>query len=353
MVMRIHEVVPPVLAGDPRSRGVALARLGAAHAGAVRERAASAMTHVATVHAEDWLARQWQAQCALLPEIAAFIEGLAEGHGLPPLSVFAGHIRYAIEDRAAEDAECSTFAIAQGGAVRLAKNRDNPAAMRPMQALVRQEDPAWRGGAVFSVGSLSSIPSASSGINAAGFCMTDTAVRTRDLGIGALRYYLMETLLARCTNVADGLALIRGLRHVGGGNLMLADRSGAVAAVEIGHSAVAVTELAAPGWLARTNHHLDAALAPRLKEPPGSVPRGNSESRLRRLHHALGVAGDWSIAACAAVLAQHEDATGEAALCRHGDETSTHSGVVYDPVAGALHLSRGNPCEPDWVRARF
>jgi hypothetical protein len=351
--MRIHAVVPPVLAGDPRSRGLALARLGEAHAAAVRERAASAMAFVASVHAEDWLTRQWQAQVALLPEIATFIEGLAEGHGVTALSVFAGHIRYAIEDRASDDAECSTFAIARDGAVRLAKNRDNPAAMKPMQALVRQEDPAWRGGAVFSVGSLSSIPSASSGINAAGFCMTDTAVRTRDLGIGALRYYLMEALLARCTSVAEGLALLRGMKHVGGGNLMLTDRSGAVAAVELGHSAVAVTELAGPGWLARTNHHLDPRLAPRLKEPPGSVPRENSESRLRRLHHAMDVGGDWSIEACAAVLAQHEDATGEAALCRHGAETSTHSGVVYDPVTGTLHLSRGNPCEPDWVRAAF
>jgi isopenicillin-N N-acyltransferase-like protein len=352
--MRTHDVAPPVLAGDPRARGLALARLGEAHRQAARERAGSAADYVASVGAEDWLARQWQAQQALLPEIAAFIEGLAEGHGVPTASVFAGHIRYAIEDRATDDAECSTFAIAGGGVVRLAKNRDNPAAMRPMQALVRQEDPSWRGGAVFCVGSLSSIPSASSGINAAGFCMTDTAVRTRDLGIGALRYYLMEALLARCTSVAEGIALIRGLPHVGGGNLMLADRSGAAAAVELGHASVAVTELAAPGWLARTNHHLDPFLSASLKEPPGSAPRENSESRLRRLRHALVAhPTPWSIADCAAVLAQHDDATGEAALCRHGAETSTHSGVVFDPVAGTLHLSRGNPCEPDWQRAGF
>jgi hypothetical protein len=123
--------------------------------------------------------------------------------------------------------------------------------------------------------------------------------------------------------------------------------------VELGHASVAVTELSARGWLARTNHHLDGALAPRLKEPPGSVPRENSESRLRRLHRALEAGGDWTIEACAALLAQHADATGEAALCRHGDETSTHTGVVYDPVTGTLHLSRGNPCEPDWVRAAF
>ena len=352
--MRCHDVAPPVLAGAPRERGAALAQLGAAHAAAIRQRAESAAAYVASVGSEDWLVRQWQVQVALLPEVAAFIEGLADGHGLPTLSLFAGHIRYAIEDRAAEDAECSTFAIVQDGTVRLAKNRDNPAAMRPMQALLRQEDRAWRGGAVFSVGSVGSIPSASSGINQAGFCMTDTAVRTRDVGIGALRYYLMEAMLARCTSVAEAIALIRGLPHVGGGNLMLADRSGAAATVELGHSSVAVTELSAPGWLARTNHHLDAALASRLKEPPGTVPRENSESRLRRLQRALASGPEvWCVEACAALLAAHEDTTGEAALCRHGTETSTHSGVVYDPVVGVLHLSRGNPCEPDWIRATF
>jgi isopenicillin-N N-acyltransferase-like protein len=352
--MRFEDIAPPVLAGAPRERGLALARMGAAHAVAIRQRAESASAYVASIGAQDWLARQWQAQLVLLPEIAAFVEGLAEGHDLSAISVFAGHVRYAIEDRATEDAECSTFAIARGGVVRLAKNRDNPAAMRPIQTLLRQEDPAWRGGAVFSVGSLGSIPSASSGINAAGFCMTDTAVRTRDVGIGVLRYYLMEAMLARCTSVAEAIALIRGLPHIGGGNLMLADRSGAIATVELGHTSIAVTELTAPGWLARTNHHLDAALAPRLKEPPGSEPRENSESRLRRLQQALATGPDiWSIEACATLLAAHEGATGEAALCRHGAETSTHSGVVYDPVAASLHLSRGNPCEPDWIRATF
>lgn len=347
----------PHLSGDARSRGLAFARAGAAHAGAVRDRAAAALAFAASRDARGWLAALWQAQQRLLPELTAFVEGLAEGHAIATEALFAAHARYAVEDRAATATDggadgCSAIAVATaGGATLLAKNRDNPPAMRPFQSLLRQADPAWRGREILCVGSFGSVPSVSSGINSDGFCMADTAVHTADLGIGALRYYVMEALLIRCASVEEALALLRGLPHLGGGTLEMADAAGAIAAVEISHAGLHVERRDSSGWVARTNHFLDPDLAAALREAPGSAPRANSEGRLAALRSALraGSAG-WQVEDCVALLSRHAT-TDAPALCRHDAATETASCTVLEPTARRLRVSQGPPCGGVWTFA--
>lgn len=347
----------PVLSGDARSRGFGFARLGAAQAAAVRARASAAMEFVTSVDARAWLATLWQAQQRLLPEVTAFVEGQAEGHGIATEALFAAHARYAVEDRAATATDggadgCTAIALrTPGGVTLLAKNRDNPPAVLPLQSLLHQTDPAWDGREILSVGSFGSVPSVSSGINSDGFCMADTAVRTGDLGIGALRYYVMEALLIRCASVADALLLLGDLPHLGGGTLEMADASGAMAAVELGHAGLHVERGSRSGWVARTNHFLNADLAAALREPSGSAPRVNSEGRLAVVQVALGAGlGGWQVDDCAALLARH--ATGDApALCRHDATTRTASCTVLEPAARRLRVSRGQPCGGIWTHA--
>lgn len=338
----------PFLRGDPRARGLAFAQLGKPQEAAVRARAEEAWGFARGKGAEGWLATQWQAQRALLPEMAAFIAALAEGHGLPAEALFAAHLRYAIEDR--EDVEgCSAFAIARpDGGVLLAKNRDNPPPLRQVASLVRQADPAWGGREILCVGSLGHSASCSSGLNSDGFCMADTAVRTTDLGTGALRYYLMEALLARASDVAEAVALIGALPHLGGGTLVMADASGALAAVELGHRVTRIERAEAPGWVARTNHFRGADNAPMLREQPGSTPRVNSEGRLAVLRGALHA--EFSADDCAALLSRHADGE-HPALCRHDAATWTNSCAIFDAPARRLRLSPGQPCEGGWLSA--
>lgn len=347
----------PFLSCDARSRGLGFARLGAAQSAAVQTRAAAALDFAASVGARGWLATLWQAQQRLLPDVTAFVEGQAEGHGIATEALFAAHARYAVEDRAAAATDggadgCTAIALTTPeGVTLLAKNRDNPPAVLPLQSLLRQADPGWGRRETLSVGSFGSAPSVSSGINSDGFCMADTAVRTADLGIGALRYYVMEALLIRCASVADALALLRRMPHLGGGTLEMADASGAKATVEIGHAGLHVEQCSGPGWVARTNHFLDPGLAPALREARGSVPRVNSEGRLAVVHAALGagVAG-WRAEDCAALLARH--ATGDApALCRHEATTQTASCTVFEPAARRLRVSQGQPCGGAWTFA--
>jgi hypothetical protein len=349
-MLAVH-VTPPQVTGDPHGRGVAIARIGAAHIEAVQARALSALDRVASCDARGWLRELWDAQQRLLPEMAAFVEGLAGGYGLPTEALFAAHARYAVEDRAAtrEPAEpdgCSAFAVGlRDGRVLLCKTRDNPPDLAPLQSLLRQRDACWGEREIMSVGSFGSAPSASSGINSDGFCMADTAVRTGDLGIGALRYYLMEALLIRCATVAQALDLIRGMPHLGGGTVVMADATGALAAVELGHGAVHVQRPGPLCWVTRTNHFLDPALAHALREPPGCGPRQNSEGRLALLHARLDALD--SLDDAAALLAHH----GEPDICRHTETSQTLSGAIYEPALRRLHLSKGNPCAGDWQLA--
>lgn len=340
----------PFLRGDARARGLAFAQLGKPQESAVRARAEEALAFARDRGAAEWLGAQWQAQQALLPDMAAFIVGVAEGHGLPATTLFAAHLRYAIEDR--DDPEgCSAFAIARpDGGVLLAKNRDNPPALRPLGSLLRQADPAWGGREILSVGSFGHSPSCSSGINSDGFALADTAVRTADLGTGALRYYLMEALLARCADVPESLALIRAMPHLGGGTLLLGDAAGAVAAVELGHRVTRIERAEAPGWVARTNHFLGHDNAPMLREAPGAPARINSEGRLAVLHGVLRA--DLDAAGCVALLSRHAEA-GLPAFCRHDPATWTNSCAVFDLTARHLRLSAGQPCEGRWTDAHL
>ena len=354
--MNHPEIVPLSVTGSPYERGLATSRAGHSLKAEVRHRIALAESFLAGE--EEWLRRQWQCQLTHVPDVCEQIEGLAAGFDVTVEALFGMHIRYAIEDRrtaaAAEEEGCSAFAVRSApGRVLVSKNRDNPPYFAPLQLLLRQSDPAWAGRETVAVGSFGSAPAASSGMNSDGFCMADTAVRTADLGFGVLRYYLMEALLSRCRTVADAVAFIRSVPHVGGGNLILGDATGAMAAVEIVHSRVHVEEDAGRGWVARTNHHTEPDLARRLMERLGTDRPQNSEGRLAFLQESLapGVAG-WTETDCAALLASH-GLRGHPALCRHTPDTITLSGVVFDAAGRSLLQSQGSPCGGDWRRVHL
>jgi len=350
--MKTTAARPIDVAGLPAGRGRAIAAAGAAQAAAIRARILSAPAPDAEEAA--WVETLWQAQRDHLPEVCALVEGLAAGFGVSTRQLFTRHVGYALEDRrlaapAGPDPDgCSAFAVRGAGGVLVAKNRDNPPEFEPLQTLIRQRGTGQGGGDVLSIGSFGSVPAASSGINAAGLCMVDAAVRTTDLGTGVLRYYLMEALLLRCADVPAALAMIRALPHVGGGNLVLGDAAGRIAAVEIGHGRIAVEEDGGRGWVARTNHFLDPGLAGRLANPPGSAQRRDSESRLAFLEARLspGVPG-WTEDDCAAALSSRGEG-GFAPLCRSTPTVLTLSGAIFDPGRRRLVQSRGRPSLGDW-----
>jgi isopenicillin-N N-acyltransferase-like protein len=342
------------LHGDPATRGRAQAALEPESIAPVRALVAGrlhgARALLARPHVRRFLVAQWDFCARHDPEGLAEMQGIAAGYGLDPAELFA--FLHAGQLAGLPDDGCTAWAFAHPdhGAI-LVKNRDLRGPALPLQRVFLHLDPAWGTRRVLCVGSLGAPGAYSSGINSDGFSLVDTQVVTTDQGVGMLRYFLMTRLLARCATVEQAIGELHATRHAGGGTLVLADRTGAMAAVEIGHSHVGVDRPAGL-WVARTNHFLDPALRDRLLAARDSPGLDVSHGRLAAVSEWLGTRQ-----ACpteneaAAIMASH-DRPGATGLCRHGANggSSTVSCAIFACGAGTLYFAHGNPCDGAWRR---
>lgn len=345
---------PLVLTGDPLARGRAQAT--ATSTGpvvqAIRLRLDERAALFARPDVRGFLARQWdfaEANCG--PEFAE-MTGVAEGFDVAPRDLFDFLHLGIVADLAGTTAPaavdtdgCSAWALAaseEGPA--LGKNRDFRGEHVGLQRAFLHADPAWGGRRLLCIGSLGAPGAYSSGMNSDGLALADTAVATTDHGVGWLRYFLMTRLLARHATVAAALDDLRGLTHAGGGSLVLADASGALAAVDLGHRKVQAET--ADDWTARTNHFLPGSVA---GAPDGADSSSDSPGRLATLRRALA-AGTTRLAALRALMASH-DGDGRTGLCRHpvGGGSRTLSGTVFACRPRVMYFCPGNPCETAWV----
>ena len=220
--------------GDPHSRGRAQAARCPDSIAAVRAqcvaRLEAAAPLLARPHIARFLAAQWDFARREDAHGMAEMDGVAEGYGLSPRDLFA--FLHAGQLTGLPDDGCTSWAHVhpEHGAI-LVKNRDLRGAALPLQRVFLQRDPAWGGRSVLCVGSLGAPGAYSSGINSDGFALVDTQVVTRDQGVGLLRYFLMTRLLATCASVEAAIVALHATAHAGGGTLVLADASGAIATV--------------------------------------------------------------------------------------------------------------------------
>lgn len=349
---------PLRLRGPAFARGRAQAELRADCKAAVQAAVEARLAEIAPLLARPdsaaFLAAQRAATERLYPEALAEIEGLAAGFALPAERLFAYLHASTMLDRAACEHTradgCTAFALRTAEGAFLAKNRDYREEHRALQQVMLHEPD--RGLAFLVIGSLGAPGCFSSGVNAAGLALADTATHSRDLGPGLHRYFLLTLLLHRCASVEEALARIQSLPHTGGGCLVLADAGGALAAVELGHRRLGI-ERPRSRAIGRTNHHRLAATAPaNLVGGDRIEAQANSIARLACLGLALdrleaGAGPD----AFAALLARHADAEGPA-FCRHGgpDGATTISGALWDTVRRRLWFCAGPPCRGGWRR---
>jgi len=347
-----HDSASPVrLSGLARERGRGQVAHGGADADKVR---AAIVGRVERARAEGlfdgdadcFLAAQRRFAEESDPHSMAELAGIAEGFGMAEPDLFAHlHLSLLRDRRQAGtiDADgCSAWAVGHGpDGPLLVKNRDFSGTHLGIQRVFGHEGPDIASGAFLCVGSLGAPGAYSSGINAAGLALADTVVSTRDHGMGWLRYFLMTRILAECASVAEALTFIRARSHAGGGTLVLADRGGAVAAVELGHRHVSVEEAIC---VFRTNHFVSRDLGATTLPPGDDRIAANSRVRFDILAAAVP-ATEWSAAAAASLMARHP-------LCQHGgeDEASTIAGVVFACATGSLYLADGNPCRGRWTR---
>ena len=300
--------------------------------------------------AEAYLAAQRRFHEEHDPESLAELRGVADAFGLAEPAMFAhlhlGTLRDMKGGATLIDG-CSAIAVNQGPEGPLVfKNRDFSGLHLGIQCVLRHSGPDIATGQVLSLGSLGSLAAWSSGINAAGLAVADTQVAVNRHRVGWLRYFLLPRLLARAATVAEALDMIRALPHAGGGTLVMADRFGATASVELSAHG---PEIAEGGLQWRTNHFTAPTTCDETLGADGDRIAGNSHARFDHLTRVLP-GRDWTRAAARALMATHPGPDG-APICQHGDgpdSAETISSVVYSCSLGGMEISEGTPCLGRW-----
>lgn len=346
-------LTPRRLSGSPRERGLAQAMLPGIDAAAIRavldERHAAARAVFESEAAQAYLAAQRSfiaTQCE--PELAE-LQGVCAGLGLPEDKLIALFHLTNLSGKFDIDG-CSAWARPRpGGGAMLAKNRDLSGPHRSFQDTFLHLDPQARGGAMFCVGTLGVPGAYSSGMNEAGLALADTAIPAPRHGIGWPRYLLMTRLLMACRNVDEACAFIAGARHAGGGSLILADASGAVAAVELLADGARITR-EAPAY--RSNHFwCETPEAVAARQTPAALRSTLGRRDALAFHLAAGV-GHGDVTEAMAVMSDHGSDRREG-LCRHGGEDGSHtvSATIYETGPRRVTFSRGAPCAGPWESA--
>lgn len=282
------------------------------------------------------------------------LQGIAEGFGLHLEDVFAYlHLSF-LTPRPLQLDGCSTIALgnSQEGPL-VGKNRDYRGEHHALQRVFIHEDPQFPEKRCLCVGSLGAPGAFSSGMNSKGLALADTRIAWPRPGVGWLRYFLMTEVLWQTDTVADAVALIRSVPHVGGGSIALADASGNVASVELGSEDVAV-QMSETGGFVHTNHFVYEPLAGCAGPAATDATSQSSLGRLAVLSEALtGIEQHACRDDIRDLLSRHGQA--DRCLCRHADgsEEFTISSAIYSCRERSLSFSAGNPCRDEWRTYRL
>lgn len=347
------------LVGDAQTRARLQIEAAGGAADAVRTAMRGRLRDAAAMRAREDVARYLADMDAMLasrsPAAKRELAGLAEGYGLGYDELFdALHLAVVTDHCAVAGAAgdgCTAWATKDTeGRPILGKNRDFGGNWPLPSAIFDMSELEWGPRRVLCVGSFGAPGAYSSGVNDAGLALADTQIGALDHGVGLLRYFVMTEILAACDDVEAALRRLRELPHCGGGSLVLADRSGAAAAVELGHRQIAVDRGTASG-VARTNHFVAPELAHSTRDSVEG--RANSVGRLATIRAWLD-AGGIGEASARAMMGGHDSAK-IVGLCRHGGvaDSLTLSGSIFRPDAVAFSHANGNPCLASWTSYRL
>lgn len=287
-------------------------------------------------------------------EDMAEIAGIADGFGVSAQALFVHlHIGTLRDLRGGALIDgCSAWATGVGpDGPLLVKNRDVASSQSGVQRVMWHDGPDIVTGGMLCLGSLGSPGNYSSGMNAAGLAVADTHIGIRRHRVGWLRYFLLTRMLARCASVDEALALVRSVPHAGGGSLVMADASGATAAVELGTAQVSI-DCGPLSW--RTNHFVSPELKDATLNAGGRIA-ASSAARFECLAACLP-GRDWDVADATALMARHTEDQNGAPICQHpgsGDDSRTISSVVYAIGERCLYLHEENPCAGRWQHIRL
>lgn len=281
------------------------------------------------------------------PDVVDELRGVAEGANVSLEAVMLVNARSEVAFATRGQEGCTAVAVSREasatGGVILGQNWDNDPEMARFSLVITRE--AERGPA-FACWTQPGI-AAYIGMNESGLglCMNALAGPSRREG---LPWYFTVRRVIESATVEEARSAIEGSARARCGNLAMV-AEGEALDFEVQIDASRVVRSGADGVLVHTNHCVHPDLAPRNREFADDL-YGQTFERASRARQMIE-SGDRPINVdrVKAILSDHHDAP--TSICRHpndhpatGWQRSVIS-IVMEPDRGAMHISRGNPCE--------
>ena len=181
------------------------------------------------------------------------------------------------------------------------------------------------------------------GLNSAGVALFANALYDYTWQLGLPKYPMKRTILEQ-PDVPAALRLLQTHRLCSANNLVLADRAGRVADVEVRPEGLAEYADAHANGRLHTNHYVTHEYAPlETNSLADSCPRLDRMQTLIREQW-----GQLTVGALQTIMADHANDPG--GICRHGAHGfHTISGYIAEPARGVLHVRRGHGCLGSWT----
>jgi isopenicillin-N N-acyltransferase-like protein len=283
------------------------------------------------------------------PHLIEEIRGLADGADVPLADALA--VQFRGELGQVQDEACTTFVIAgqetANGQVLIGQNSDMDPEYGELGYILHLEPvdkPAllmWTFGGQLGY----------HGLNSVGVAHFANALGGGPAWKFGLSHYPVKRMILEQRSLASVLDLLGRVPVCSSGNYVLCDGEGRIADVELTADGFSVIEDTGAGFIAHTNHFLCG---------PHACPRNDAASvrdsfpRLQRIRQLIGdKLGTISVADMERILADHQGHP--TSVCRHPHQGPDHPSVsargrtvaslIAEPMAGRLHVSRGNPCQ--------
>ncbi len=283
---------------------------------------------------------------ARFPHLVEEVEGMAEGLGIPFLSLFAYNCRSEI-DMLTERSGCSTIALRLDDQMILAHNEDGNDLNVGRMYLAKVKPPSGVSFLYFVYPGL--IPGNAPGFNEAGIAQTTNYIQPREVADGIPRYFISRAILeARSLDEALDIATTEPRAFPWHHNLVSFPELRLLSVETVAYPSHRHHVREVEGIYVHTNHLLHPGMTSNNKDddPPFDVPYESSTTRLEVLSRALETSGRPSSREdLLRLLSLHEGRP--YSPCRHpaGDvHGATLGTAIFEALAAGMTLYHGNPC---------
>jgi isopenicillin-N N-acyltransferase-like protein len=283
------------------------------------------------------------------PHLVEEVEGLAEGAAISVAEALAVQVRGELGQLGGE--ACTTFVLGPSatasGAILIGQNSDVEPELEAFAYVLRLQPADRPAVLMWTFGGQIGYH----GLNTAGVAHFANALGGGPSWKFGLPHYPIKRLMLEQRGMADILDLLRRVPVCSSGNYVLCDGTGRIADVEVTPEGISLLDGRADDFIVHTNHFL---CAPHAGPATAKASIPDSFPRLERGRALLaGQRGGLTVERVKQFLADHDG--GPTSICRHPHSGPDHPSVsargrtvaslIAEPMAGRLHVARGNPCE--------